>query len=191
MSESGARLLCSLILSPDSASGAGWKNVEIRSRAALSPDSVSAISVAPISQTIRPKPAYCVQKPASHCTRECSRVHSDALQFMRIQCNAVHQRVVAVQGSQFLAQHNCPEWHSMDWSSVKSTESNAVAEGRSFFTSICSVSIVELPSGGWTLFYDQDIARSPHLLVIITITNTIINLFLVMIIGRTVRLHAL
>ena len=39
------------------------KNVEIRSRAALSPDSVSAISVAPISQTIRPKPAYCVQKP--------------------------------------------------------------------------------------------------------------------------------
>ena len=66
MPESGARLVCSLILSPDPASGfwsRWWKNVEIRSRAALSPDSVSAISVAPISQTIRPKPAYCVQKP--------------------------------------------------------------------------------------------------------------------------------
>ena len=124
MSESGARLLCSLILSPDSASGAGWKNVEIRSRAALSPDSVSAISVAPISQTIRPNLAYCVQKPPSHCTRECSRVHFGAVQFRRVLCNAVDQRVVAMQSGQFLAQclraqRNCPEWHCMDWGGLE------------------------------------------------------------------------
>ena len=41
--------------------------------------------------------------------------------------------------------------------------SGVVALGRSFFTSISLVSIVELLSGGWTLFYDQDIVRSPHL----------------------------
>ena len=58
-------------------------------------------------------------------------------------------------------------------------QSSAVAGGRSFFTSISSVSIVELPSGGWTLFYDQDIARCPHLLVIITITDIVINISIV------------
>ena len=54
-----------------------------------------------------------------------------------------------------------------------------MAEGTYFFTSISSVSIVELPSGGWTLFYDQDIARSPHLPVIITITKAIITAMIV------------
>ena len=65
-----------------------------------------------------------------------------------------------------------------------------MAEDTSFFTSISSVSIVELPSGGWTLFYDQDIAQSPHLLVIITITDIINNICLARIIGRNVTLQA-
>ena len=65
-----------------------------------------------------------------------------------------------------------------------------MAGGRSFFTSISSVSIVELPSGGWTLFYDQDIARCPHLLVIITITDIVINISIVAILC-TVRCSTL
>ena len=53
-------LLCSLISSGDSGAVEKCRNQEPSFSV---PDSVSAISVAPIDQTIRPRPAYCVQKP--------------------------------------------------------------------------------------------------------------------------------
>ena len=60
--------------------------------------------------------------------------------------------------------------------------SGVVALGRSFFTSISLVSIVEPLSGGWTLFYDQDIVRSPHLDLLhlpgFIIIRVIISMFL-------------
>ena len=53
-------LLCSPISSGDSGAVEKCRNQEPSFSV---PDSVSAISVAPIDQTIRPRPAYCVQKP--------------------------------------------------------------------------------------------------------------------------------
>ena len=106
------------------------------------------------------------------------RLHCTSLWCIAVE-ESVLQCLCRAKGLQYI---QWPVFSSMpsSWTQLEvelsSGQSSAVAGGRSFFTSISSVSIVELPSGGWTLFYDQDIARCPHLLVIITMTDIVINI---------------